>query len=180
MLTITKVEHQRTMDRTILDVSELPFTSKYTQALAQHMAQLDDGTAQRAREIGSLAKSCGMLSYEIVGIHAEALCRCVPECGPKEFAVGTAFLTESLRALESEVALQREHALKRAAHELRTPLTTLRLALQVSIGRLEQGDAIEVATLQKSLAMIDKLTAKIAELVSPHGKTSGTSPSPAP
>ena len=167
------------MDRSIQDVNELPFTSEYRQALAQHMAQMDEGT-ERAREIGGLAKSCGMLSHEVVGIHAEALCRCVPECGPQDVAVATAFLKESLRALESEAALQREHALKKAAHELRTPLTTLRLALQVSIGRLEKGDQIEVATLQKSLTLIDKLTEKIAELVSQSRRVSSTPTLPPP
>ncbi len=160
------------------EVTELPFTSEYKQALAQHMAQVDDDTVRRAREIGSLAKSCGMLPHELVSIHADALRVSVPHCGPEEFATAAAFLAGSLQALESELALQREQVLKRAAHDLRTPLTTLRLALQVSLGRLARGDSIEPATLQKALVLIDNLTAKIAELVSQQ--TSVSPPSPLP
>jgi signal transduction histidine kinase len=160
--------------------TELPFTSEYRRALAQHMSQPDDASIQRAREMGSVAKSLSMLSHEVVAAHADALCADSPQCGTKESVNATLFLVEALRALESETATQRERSLRRAAHELRTPLTTLRLTLQVSLGRLEKGDTIEPAVFQKAIAQVDKLAANIAELVAPQDKVLGRTTSPEP
>lgn len=142
------------------------FSSEYERALAQYMAQTDEATLQRARELGALAQSLGILSYEIVAIHAAALLACAQNSGLKEFTAAAEFLTQSLQALEMKLALYRDHALKRAAHELRTPLTTLRLSLQVGLGRLEKGDTLKPPTLLKAIAQVDKLTSKIAELLS--------------
>ena len=54
--------------------------------------------------------------------------------------------------------------LKQIAHELRTPLTTLRLALQVGLGRLQRGRSIEPSTFEKALAQVDHLAALITKL----------------
>jgi signal transduction histidine kinase len=146
--------------------SELHFSSKYEQALAQYLAKRDLDTLQQAREIAALAMSLGVPFHEMVAVHAAAFLGIVPKGGAKECTVAAEFLTQSLQALEAEVMVQRANSLKRAAHELRTPLTTLRLALQLGLGRLEKGGAIDAPMLQKSLAQVDKLTAAITELVS--------------
>lgn len=160
------------------EVTELPFDIEYRQALTQHIDQSDDCSLQAAHGIGCLAKSFGMSCHEVVLTHAEALRAYSPLCGSNQLALATAFLAEVLRSLETESATQQQHSLKRAAHELRTPLTTLRLALQVSLGRLEKGDTIEPAVLQKALMQVNKLAATIAELVSSRDKLSRSTSSP--
>jgi two-component system, OmpR family, sensor histidine kinase VicK len=54
--------------------------------------------------------------------------------------------------------------LKLVAHELRSPLTTLRLALQLALGRLQRGESVEPRMLQKALAQVDEMCATITEL----------------
>jgi two-component system, OmpR family, sensor histidine kinase VicK len=54
--------------------------------------------------------------------------------------------------------------LKLVAHELRSPLTTLRLALQLALGRLQRGESVEPRTLQKALVQVDEMCATITEL----------------
>lgn len=146
--------------------SQVPFASEYQQALAEYVAVQDESNLHRARELGGLANSLGVLSHEFVALHAAALLSCAPEGGVKQFTTAAEFLTQSLEALERASAQRRSQVLKRAAHELRTPLTTLRLTLQVGLGRLEKGDNVDAPTLQKALGHVDKLTAKITELLS--------------
>ncbi len=155
------------------------FTNEYELALAEYMAQDEGSTLGRAWELGRLARSLGVLPYEIVAVHAAALVNCAPKSGVREFTVAAEFLTQSLQAFEEELALQRRHSLKRAAHELRTPLTTLRLSLQVGLGRLEKGGTLEAPVLQKALVQTDKLAAKITELLSRSDDGSSDPPTPA-
>ena len=155
--------------------SQTPFTSEYQLALTQYVATQDESNLQRARELGGLANSLGVLSHELVALHAAGLLACAPEGGVKQFTTAAEFLTQSLEALEQASAHQRAQVLKRAAHELRTPLTTLRLTLQVGLGRLEKGDNVDAPTLQKALSHVDKLTAKITELLSGAGNISRSS-----
>jgi signal transduction histidine kinase len=56
------------------------------------------------------------------------------------------------------------NSLRIIAHELRSPLTTLRLALQLGLGRLQKGEAVEPHALQRALAQVDEITAMIGEL----------------
>ena len=137
--------------------SQTPFASEYQLALAQFVATQDESNLQRARELGGLANSLGVLSHEFVAIHAAALLSCAPEGGVKQFTTAAEFLTRALEALELASAHRRSQVLKRAAHELRTPLTTLRLTLQVGLGRLlkAQGGftavtSVRVATRQQA------------------------------
>ena len=153
------------------------FTTEYQTALAQYLAEGQACTLEHARELGGLAKSLGVLSHEIVAAHAAALLACAPQGGVKEFAASCEFLTRSLQELEVESALQRAHSQKRAAHELRTPLTTLRLSLQVGVGRLEKGDTVDAQMLQKAIAQVDKLAAKISELLANSNDAFRNSPS---
>ncbi len=147
------------------EVTELPFSSDYSQALAEHMVQGDDSTLRRARELGSIANSLGVCSHEIAAFHAAAMLAMTPQGGLKEFTRSAEFLTEALQALDFDLRLRGVHFRKMAAHELRTPLTTLRLVLQVGIGRLEKGESLEPPTLHKALAQVDKLATRISELL---------------
>ena len=54
--------------------------------------------------------------------------------------------------------------LKLIAHELRSPLTSLRLALQIGLGRVQRGRTIEPTTFEKALAQVDDLAALITAL----------------
>ena len=146
------------------DIKERRFTSDYREALAAHLAQQSELTLQRAGELGAFANSLGVPSYEIVAIHALAMNAIVPECRVNELRDSVEFLKLALQTLDSEVRLRNVHFRRMAAHELRTPLTTLRLSLQVGLGRLEKGDPVDPFTLQKALALVDKLAAKISEL----------------
>lgn len=141
------------------------FRSEYEQGLARHMAWGDEDTLPNTCVIGGLAHLHERLPHEIVAVHCAALFACVPRSGATEFALAAEFLVQSLEAFQSKLAKHRGETIKRAAHELRTPLTTLRLALQVGLGRLEKGDTLEPSSLWKALAQVDKLTVKISELL---------------
>jgi signal transduction histidine kinase len=146
------------------DVKEQQFTSDYSEALAEHLAQRSESTLQRARELGGVANSLGVSSHEIVAIHALAMNTIVPPYRVNELTHSVEFIRLTLQTLDSEVCLRKTHFRRMAAHELRTPLTTLRLSLQVGLGRLEKGEPVDPSTLQKALALVDKLAAKISEL----------------
>jgi len=103
------------------------------------MAQGHEGATPSAQDIGELASTLGVVSKDMVAVHAAALLASVPQSGAKEFTFAAEFLAQSLEALESELARHNHQTLKRAAHELRTPLTTLSLALQVGLSRLRKG-----------------------------------------
>jgi len=146
------------------DVKEQRFTSDYSDALAAHLAQQTESTLHCARELGALANSLGVMSHEIVAIHALAMNAIVPQGGLNELTSSVEFLKLALQTLDWEVRLRKVHFRRMAAHELRTPLTTLRLSLQVGLGRLENGEGVDPSTLQKALALVDKLAAKINDL----------------
>jgi len=148
------------------NVKEHQFTSDYSEALAEHLAQRSESTLQRARELGALANSLGVSSYEIVVMHGLALNTIAPPGSVNELADSVEFIKLALQTLDSEVRLRRAHFRRMAAHELRTPLTTLRLSLQVGLGRLEKGEPVDPSTLRKALALVDKLAAKISDLLS--------------
>ena len=164
----------------MVDTSQTRFSVEYEQALAAYLANSDDSTLQRARELGAMARSLGVLPCEVVAVHAAALVARAPQSGIKEFTAAAEFLIQSLQSLEVELDLQRRYSIKRAAHELRTPLTTLRLALQVALGRLEKGGLVDAAALQKALAQVDKLAAKITEMVSRTDEAFQATPPSAP
>ena len=147
------------------DIKERRFTSDYREALAEHQAQRSELTLQRAGELGALANSLGVPSYEIVAIHALAMNAIVPEGRVNELTDSVEFLKLALQTLDWEVRMNKVHSRRMAAHELRTPLTTLRLSLQVGLGRLEKGEPVDPSTLQKALALVDKLAAKISDLL---------------
>jgi len=147
------------------DVKVQRFASDYGKALAQHLARPSESTLQLARELGGLANSLGVSSHEIVAIHALAMNGIVPQGKVNELADPVEFLKLTLQTLDGEDRRHNVHFGRMAAHELRTPLTTLRLSLQVDLGRLEKGEPVDRATLQKALALVDKLAAKISDLL---------------
>jgi signal transduction histidine kinase len=147
------------------DVKEQRFASDYSEALAEHLAQPSESTLQRARELGTLANSLGVLSHEIVAIHGLAMNTIVPPGRVNELADSVEFIKLALQTLDSEVRLRKAHLRRMAAHELRTPLTTLRLSLQVGLGRLEKGEPVDPSTLQKALVLVDRLAARINDLL---------------
>ena len=146
------------------DFKEQRFTSDYSDALAEHLAQRSEATLQRARELGGLANSLGVSPHEIVAIHALAINTIVPPYRVNELTYSVEFIKLTLQTLDSEVRQRKAHFRRMAAHELRTPLTTLRLSLQVGLGRLEKGEPVDPSTLQKALGLVDKLAAKISDL----------------
>ena len=156
------------------------FTSDYNEALAEHLAQRSESTIQRARELGALANSLGVLSHEIVTIHALAMNAIVSEGRVNELAHSFEFLKLALQTLDREARLRNVHFGRMAAHELRTPLTTLRLSLQVGLGRLEKGEPVDPSTLQKALALVDKLAAKISDLLAKPDEHLTTPPQATP
>ena len=163
----------------MVDTPQTRFSVEYERALAAHLRNGDDSALQNARELGGLARSLGISPREVVAVHSAALIACAPQSGIKEFTTAAEFLVQSLQSLEVEVGLQRRHSLRRAAHELRTPLTTLRLALQVALGHLEKGGLVEAPALHKALAQVDKLAAKITEMVSQTDEAFQSTPPPA-
>lgn len=54
--------------------------------------------------------------------------------------------------------------LRRVSHELLTPLTTVRLALQLGLGRLQRGDCLDPASLQRALSQVDEMVRLISQL----------------
>ena len=156
------------------------FTSDYSEAIAEHLAQQSESTLQRARELGALANSLGVLSHEIVAIHALAINAIVPQGGVNELTDSFEFLKLALQTLEREARLRKVQLNRMAAHELRTPLTTLRLSLQVGLGRLEKGEPVDPSTLQKALALVDKLAAKISDLLAKPDEHLTTPPQATP
>ncbi|MGE5786611.1 MAG: sensor histidine kinase [Myxococcales bacterium] len=54
--------------------------------------------------------------------------------------------------------------LRRVSHELLTPLTTVRLALQLGLGRIQRGDRLEPASLQRALSQVDEIVRLISQL----------------
>lgn len=147
------------------DHKEQRFTSDYNKALAEHLAQRSESTLQSAGELGSLANSLGVLSHEIVAIHALAMNAIVSQGRVNEVTDSVEFLKLALQAFDRAVQVRKVQFRRMAAHELRTPLTTLRLSLQVGLGRLEKGEPVDPSTLQKALALVDKLAAKVSELL---------------
>jgi signal transduction histidine kinase len=104
------------------NVKEQRFTFGYREALAEHQAQRSESTLQRAREFGSLAHSLGVLSHELIVIHALAMNAIVPEGRVNELTDSVEFLNLVLQTLDWEVRLRNVHLKRMAAHELRTPL----------------------------------------------------------
>jgi signal transduction histidine kinase len=112
-----------------------------------------------------LARSLQIPVHEIVANHADSLFTCLPaDAQASDYKAATEFLRTLCEVAAAAAATEREQFLRKLAHALRTPLTTLRLSLQVGVGRVERGEPLTAATLQKSIAQIDKIAAQIAEI----------------
>jgi signal transduction histidine kinase len=79
--------------------------------------------------------------------------------------VALAVEARRLERIAEESGQIRDQFLSATSHALRSPLATLRLQLQVSLRRLEQGEPPTPMTLRKSLAQTDQLNSLITDLV---------------
>jgi signal transduction histidine kinase len=144
---------------------ESDFASEYQLALTEHLKQAGSVDTQRLSKLDELARSLRLSVHEIVAGHAESLRVCLPETArARDYTAATEFLKVLCQLAEAGTASERERFLRKVAHTIRTPLTTLRLSLQVGVGRLEKGEPITVLTLQKAIDQVDKLTAEVREL----------------
>jgi PAS domain S-box-containing protein len=86
-------------------------------------------------------------------------------------AIGHARLFEAARTARHDAAVAeatvkaRDEFLAVAAHELKTPLTSLRLAGQMLLRRMEQGEAPDMVALERSLRLVDRQIDRLAHLV---------------
>jgi signal transduction histidine kinase len=146
----------------MLKPTESRFASEYNHALSEYLASADESGLIRASELGARARALALPVHELVAVHRSAL---LAACGASDGQQRAAeFLIRSCEAAEAERSAGHEQFLRQVAHELRTPLTTLRLSLQVSLGKLEKGEAIAPLAIQKAISQVDKLTTIIGDL----------------
>jgi signal transduction histidine kinase len=158
----------------MLKTQESRFASEYAHALSEYLASQSETNLRQAAEIGILARTLGVPLHELVAIHAAALLSSAADDGQKGAQASSEFLVRACQSAETANAIDHEQFLRKLAHELRSPLTTLRLSLQVSLRKLEQGEPVTAITIQKAIAQVDKLSGLIGELF--HGVETGSHP----
>jgi hypothetical protein len=138
----------------------------FSLALAQYLETRNAAGLDKAQALGRQASAQGMSTLEIVSLYTRSMVSCRSLADGREFLMGAAFLQAALASHEFELATDRAKALERLANECQTPLTTLRLTLQVALGNLRSGEGVEASVLSKGISQVDKLAARISELLS--------------
>ncbi len=148
----------------MLKTTESRFATEYASALSEFLAVQSETSLRRAGEIGRLACALSVPLHEIVATHTAALRSSLAGVSELDSRSAAEFLVLCCQSAETANAADHQEFLRRLAHELRTPLTTLRLSLQVCLSKLDKGDPVTPAALQKSISQVDRLAAVIGEL----------------